>query len=268
MEAKGQLLAGADGTLIPVVTTDPAQGMDLRKTREIAWKEARLVHVQEVGTAQPIFGATTGSVEQAGEQMAHCAARVGWGPHTRVHAVGDGAPWIANQIECVFGAQANYLIDFFHLCEYLAAASKSCSADPDEWYKTQKERVRTGKKEAVLEALAPHLEPSSVKDDNAPARLCDRYIRNHLDKFDYPAALQAGLPIGSGRTESAHRYVIQQRLKIPGAWWKQENADKMLALRISRVNGNWDTYWDSLKQNPPIPKSPNRQPSSPMASEP
>jgi hypothetical protein len=35
--------------------------------------------------------------------------------------------------------------------------------------------------------------------------------------------LAAGLPIGSGEIESAHRYVIQNRLKIAGAWWKMEN---------------------------------------------
>jgi hypothetical protein len=35
-------------------------------------------------------------------------------------------------------------------------------------------------------------------------------------------------------------------LKIPGAWWKIENADKMLALRVTRANGNRKNYWDSL----------------------
>jgi len=130
-EPKEQLVAGADGTMIPVVTTDPTQPIDQRKTRKTAWKEARLTLIQEKGTANPIFGASTGSPEQTGEQMAHCASRVGWDGRTRIHGVGDGAPWIAEQIECVFGAQGQYLIDFYHLCDDLAAASKSCSADPD-----------------------------------------------------------------------------------------------------------------------------------------
>ena len=55
------------------------------------------------------------------------------------------------------------------------------------------------------------------------------------------------MPIGSGKIESAHRYVIQQRIKIPGAWWTIENADKMLALRVTRANDNWENYWDSRK---------------------
>jgi hypothetical protein len=71
------------------------------------------------------------------------------------------------------------------------------------------------------------------------------YIRNRPEQFDYPGALQAGPPIGSGRNESAHRYVIQERLKLSGAWWKINNVDKMLALRVTRANGNWEKYWGS-----------------------
>jgi hypothetical protein len=55
----------------------------------------------------------------------------------------------------------------------------------------------------------------------------------------------ATLAIGSGEIESAHRYVIQERLKLSGAWWKATNADYMLALRVVRANKQWDDYWAS-----------------------
>ena len=107
--------------------------------------------------------------------------------------------------------------------------------------------MKAGACAEVLDDLALHLEPPEVEDKDAPVRACHRYIRNRPGQFDYPGALSEGLPIGSGEIESAHRYIIQQRLKIPGAWWKIENADKMLALRALRVNGNWESYWDSFK---------------------
>ena len=66
----------------------------------------------------------------------------------------------------------------------------------------------------------------------------DTFAYNRPEQFDYLGALQAKLPIGSGRIESTHGYVIQERLKIPEAWWKIDNADKMLALRVTRANGN------------------------------
>ena len=41
------------------------------------------------------------------------------------------------------------------------------------------------------------------------------------DQLNYKGAIAAGLPIGSGEIESSHRFVIQERLKIPGAWWQK-----------------------------------------------
>ena len=66
-----------------------------------------------------------------------------------------------------------------------------------------------------------------------------------LDYINYQKALSKGLPIGSGEIESSHRHVVQKRLKISGAWWKTENANAMLNLRMSRLNGYWEAYWKS-----------------------
>jgi hypothetical protein len=43
-------------------------------------------------------------------------------------------------------------------------------------------------------------------------------------------------------------YVIQDRLKRAGAWWKLKNAKHMLALRVCRANQEWDRYWQSRRQ--------------------
>ena len=69
----------------------------------------------------------------------------------------------------------------------------------------------------------------------------------YLD-LDYQGALEKGLPIGSGEIESGNKSVIQSRLKIPGAWWKEENAKKMVALRVNRANGDWNSYWQQQRQ--------------------
>ena len=76
-----------------------------------------------------------------------------------------------------------------------------------------------------------------MSDAEAPVRVCHRYISNHLGQMKYREALEAGLPIGSGEVEGGHRYVVQERLKKAGAWWKRENGEKMLALRVNRANG-------------------------------
>ena len=107
--------------------------------------------------------------------------------------------------------------------------------------------MKAGNLNSVLESLLPHIEAPEIADQNAPVRACHRYIRNRPGQFDYPRAIENGLPIGSGAIESAHRHVIQERMKISGAWWKVDNAEKMLALRTLRANGNWDKYWELEK---------------------
>ena len=93
------------------------------------------------------------------------------------------------------------------------------------------------------------LEADIIEAQNAPLRACHRYIKKCPHQLDYKAALDQGLPIGSGEIESVHRYVIQQRLKLPGVWWAPDNADSMLALRIIRANNKWDEYWNQPRQS-------------------
>ena len=64
-------------------------------------------------------------------------------------------------------------------------------------------------------------------------------------QFNYQDAI-SDWPIGLGEIESAHRYVIQERLKLSGCWWKLENALAMLALRVLRANGDWNSYWQII----------------------
>lgn len=254
-ESKGKdcVIAEADGSMIPIVTNNvEATGegpVDRRKTKQVGYKEGRLTIAYAQGSVSPIFGATMGSTQEAGDHLAHCAIRAGAGQQTRMHCLGDGAPWIAEQVSRVFGLQGDYLIDFYHLCEYLADAADHCAppAERKAWLEQQQERAKENHIMEILEILRPHLEPASVSNENAPVRAAHRYIRNRLDQFDYRGAIEAGLPIGSGEVESAHRYVIQERLKIAGAWWKDDNADHMLALRTLRANGDWDQYWQTQK---------------------
>ena len=127
-----RLIAEMDGSMVPQVdTAGPGDGTgprDRRKTRQLSWTEARLCLVRAPGSATPRFGATMGSVDAAGDQLWECAVAAGVGRQTRIHAVGDGAPWIADQVDRTFGTQATYLIDFSHLCEYLAAVAAVVAA--------------------------------------------------------------------------------------------------------------------------------------------
>lgn len=245
------LIVEMDGSMIPIViteaTTVEGEQIDRRTTRQIGWQEARLALARTPEQTNPVFGATLGTVDAAGEQLVASAIRVGVGQQTYVHGVGDGAPWIAEQVAQQFGQPGRYLLDFYHLCEYLADASRVCAPEnPKVWLEQQQRRLKHNFVAAVLKALHCHLEPDTVPDKIAPVRAAYRYIHNRLNQLDYKGAIAAELPIGSGEIESAHRYVIQQRLKRSGSWWSVEKAWAMLALRVLRANQDWQSYWSRL----------------------
>jgi hypothetical protein len=245
----GQMIGQADGAMIPIVRIQTGRG-DQRKRRELSWREAKLSLVRVAGKQAGRYGASLGSVGEVGQLWRKTAIEAGMGANTRLHCVGDGAPWIASQVAEQFGHQASYLVDFYHVSEYLAEAGSQIVAKDQvkDWLKIQQTRLKANQVEEVLNELRPQSEPEEIADDEAVIRKCIKYLENKRNNLDYKGAIAEDLPIGSGEIESGHRTVVQARLKKAGAWWKEESAKKMLALRTCRANGEWNAYWKRLHQ--------------------
>ena len=128
--AKQCIISETDGSMVPIVQQKEkieAENNDRRKNKELIYREARLTLAHEKGSVTPVFSATMSDTTKTGQHILHCVKSVGMNKKTKIHCVGDGAVWIAEQVEKHFGANAVYLIDFYHLCEYLSAAAVSCA---------------------------------------------------------------------------------------------------------------------------------------------
>jgi hypothetical protein len=190
-----------------------------------------------------------GGVDVAGKQLMDCFVEAGGGTQSRLHCVGDAAPWIINQVEQRFSSQASYLIDFFHVSEYLSQAAEELAGEKKcEWLKRQQEKMKENRANEVIRSLKEGPGGGGKGGSDSAVRVCERYLSNHEQYLDYKSALEKGLPIGSGEVEGGHRWVIQKRLKLSGAWWREENAEKMLALRVVRANNDWQSYWEDVRQ--------------------
>lgn len=234
------IIAEVDGTMICTVQPGPRKN---RRPRE--WKEMRLVAAQARASATTVYAATFGNVEETGRRWGHCAKQAGRGLNSRIHAVADGAEWIRLQCQEVFGEQGYFLCDFFHVSEYLGAAAPICRPkQPNQWRKTQQKRLRRGAVGTVVVALAEHLEPLEIMDEEAPVRAAHRYLTNRLDCLDYPTADKLELPIGSGMIESGHKHVLHSRLKKAGTAWLRNHADAIAHLRVLRANNQWQSFWN------------------------
>jgi hypothetical protein len=242
------VIGQVDGVMLPTRKNDP-NASDQRKGKVLGHREARLVLGFEKGVHKPIYDASFGEKDEIGELMAYCVNAAGRKEHTKMHFVCDGALWIYEQVEKHFGSDATFLIDFYHMSEYLAGASQCCSpSDKDSWRRSMQALMKESKVEEVLNILKSHIDEAGdcldkAADDKCLAKICYNYIKNRPNQFDYKGALEQGLPIGSGKVESGHRNVLQKRLKVPGAWWLEENAGDMIGLRIVRENGFWEDYW-------------------------
>jgi hypothetical protein len=246
------LITQNDGCLLPIVTPSTDPEVDHRKGKRLSWREARLCLARSKDVVDCVYGATFGTPKVVGLVWEQVARDSGLGPQTQVHGLGDGAVWILNLFEEVFGAgrgsRATFTIDFHHVSEYLAKAALVVAPDRNiDWLHQQQNWLRENQIQAVLDTLAEHFEPPEQKE--APVRSAHHYIHERREHLDYAWALAAGLPIGSGEVESGHRHVLQKRLKIAGAWWLDRNAEAMLQLRAVRANQDWNKYWSELWKN-------------------
>jgi len=223
---------------------------DKRKLRHCHWKEIRLCITRAPESVETYYGIALGEPHLVGCMMLDCAKHKGYGEHTHIHAIGDGATWIADQYEEQFGANHRFLVDYYHVCEYLQAAVNTSQLDQTqrrEWMDQQHQSLRESKIQSVIKKLE-ELKMKSDKPENAVQERSARetalhYLREREGQFDYKGALDKKLPIGSGEVESGHRHILQKRLKIPGAWWRLESAEEMAQLRAMRANNRWNEFW-------------------------
>ena len=233
--------AQADGTMLPLLGFEKASpSADRRKRRSVHWREQRLCVTRAQGSARAHYACSMEGVEALGHAWAHIAKQSGWGLDTQIHVVGDGACWVGEQARQNFGRHCRVLVDFYHVSEYLAAVAARHKPADKNWLGRQQSNLKKGRCEKVIKELERLEEPQSEPDELAVARNARRYLGNRRDQLWYDEALRLGRSIGSGLIEGSHRHVLQQRLKLSGAWWLPENAKAMSHLRVALANNTFD----------------------------
>jgi Uncharacterised protein family (UPF0236) len=152
--------------------------------------------------------------------------------------VTDGATWIGQWIAQRYAGSV-HIIDFFHVCEKLASvAPKGVSG----WLAKQKEALLNSEVEAVI------AEVKTLQGNEEAINQLFGYLENHKHQMDYGYYRQQGWMIGSGAIESAHRTLLQVRMKRSGQRWANDGADSMIKLRIAYTNGRRDLVQSVLKK--------------------
>ena len=152
-----------------------------------------------------------------------------------VVVVGDGAAWIRLLAEELF-VMAIVVLDWPHVVEHLMACGKALLGEGSDllqtWKRTTTTLVWNGKLDLLLAELA------AVRDDSIEAvDALMGYLTNHRESMNYPRFRELGLPTGSGVAESAHKHVLQVRMKRAGQHWSPPRCNRMARLRAAYRTG-------------------------------
>jgi len=213
------------------------------RVRVDEWKEVRVGLARVRGDETKQYVARIGDYETICEQLRQLATAKGMGLETVVISPGDGGNGLKEALEEAFpDVDFQFILDVSHLKDHLYETAEALEIDPKlrkRWVQPLLDQIWHGEVDEVVGRL------EQLEEQTGHDRL-DRliqYLERFSDSVDYGAYEAAGWPTGSGEVESAHKYLPQDRLKLPGACWKVENINPMLAIRVIKKNGWWDDFW-------------------------
>ena len=165
----------------------------------------------------------------------------------RLIFIADGAPWIWNWIENAYG-DAIQILDFYHAMEHLAHFAKvhfKSRKQEKIWLSSQKIQLLNDQIEKVIDRITTMKIKSKKVEKKRKSLLT--YLKNNQSRMLYKTFIDKGLAIGSGAIESAHRTVVQKRLKQSGQRWTIDGAQKIVDLRVVHASKQWHRVIDIIK---------------------
>lgn len=211
-----------------------------KRRREQAWVDVRVGFARPPNELERTYVARRDSYERVVNDLVGAACERGLSSATKVTAVADGGNGLSEELAAQFPG-LRFVYDRPHLRSHLFETADAIGLTDTarrEWVAHKVVLLSTGQVDAALAELEAHKGRGKAR-----TRQLLKHLTRLREAFGYDEIQAAGLPIGSGEVESAHRTIPQKRMKLPGAWWHPDNLNSMLALRVVRANGHWDELW-------------------------
>ena len=211
--------------------------------RDIRWREVRIGLVRSMDEDERKYVGRMGSYPAVVDQLVSLSIEQGLSKDTEVIAVADGAKGLREELQKQF-PNLRFILDRSHLRDHLYETAEAIGYEGTQrrkWVEQNLELIDSGNVKSALEGMQRHYDSNPVDR----LRQLIGYIERFRDAVHYDNFKDEGLPIGSGEVESAHRYLPQKRLKIPGACWLPDSINPMLAFRVIRANDWWHEFWEN-----------------------
>ena len=153
---------------------------------------------------------------------------------TQVVWLADGAKWnwtMATEL-CPFAIQ---VLDVMHAIQNGVDCGKALLGEGDAglglWQQRITQLIDADSPDAAIRELMDCLPHATDEAQLDALNQLVGYYRDNEARMRYRAFKEMGLPIGSGIVESAHRHVLQVRMKRAGQRWAVTRARRMAHLR-------------------------------------
>jgi hypothetical protein len=139
------------------------------------------------------------------------------------------------------------IIDIFHVMEKLWLAAHcfhpEASLEAEGWVRRHLAMLLENKVDSVRGLLQREINKAMLNSTKLKHLMTVRnYFSNNRLRMQYGTYLAAGYPIGSGVIEGACKHVIGDRMCGTGMTWEMEGAQRMLDLRVTKLNNEWGQF--------------------------
>jgi hypothetical protein len=232
LEVPSMLVVQVDGSMLPTRGEDPWRevkvGLVARGDQILSKNGRGLI-------TEARFVARLGDFDDFKKQLTGALALERAWECERIVFVGDGANWVWTLADEVCHG-AIQILDYPHAVEHANDAAQAIfgiGTGLDKLFVSTIERMLW---DGRIDDIVHELEACAfLARGHSRSALVDlvRYYRTNAQRMRYDRYRRDSLPCGSGAIESAHRHVLQKRMKLAGQHWAPARADRFAQLRAA-----------------------------------
>ena len=181
------------------------------------------------------------NVEAFGEKFFLDCVKQGVLQAKKVFFIGDGARWIRGVKERYF-PDAIGVLDSWHLEGKL---KKALGEERKDMVKSCMDLAFKGMGVELIKYLMRLSQRASGLEETKRFVDVMSYVRENLDWIGNIPKVGG---YGSGPVEKTVDITVARRLKKRGMSWYRGGANPLLKLRLLKLNGEWDTYWQERRE--------------------
>lgn len=233
-----------DGTMSPQIHEEVGITGREGLKQPTEYKECNILVIDKYKGGKQIdhwLGARYGKRKIFEEHMRKTGLKMGQMIAKDIVYIADGAKnnWDIKKTNFPRGVE---ILDFYHASEHLG---NYCLLFKDEGkgennYKKWRWMMLEGE---ILQIIAEMKERLKELTNGDRGQKEINYFMNNKDRMDYKEYKDKGYPIGSGAVEGSCKYVVGKRFKGSGMRWKKDDNERVLKVRLAKLNGILQDYF-------------------------